>query len=35
MKLEEVGALLGVSDNCVMRTERSAVDRLRRLAEVL
>jgi hypothetical protein len=32
MTLEEVGALLGISDNCVMRTERSAVDRLRRLA---
>ena len=32
MTLEEVGALLGISDNCVMRTERAAVDRLRRLA---
>lgn len=35
MTLEEVGALLGISDNCVMRTERSAVERLRRLAQAM
>ena len=35
MTLEEVGALLGISDNCVMRAERSAVERLRRLAQAM